>query len=343
MIPAVDSGRHTRTVGVVTIVVMLLTLVLSFRLDTLASLLGGGGRELHARFSDAAGISPGDVVRIAGLQVGKVARVRVERDHALVDLTLHSDLRLGDRTTAALQLDTLLGQHSLVLQPAGSGDLAGGSTIPLSRTTTPFGVTDALLGTAAELAPIDTQALTKALDTVASTIDPAAPQVRTAATGLSALARAVSTRDQQVRDLFTQTSAVAGTLAERSKDLDALVQNSGSILTTLDQRAAVIRSLLRATADLTRTITAVVQENQGKLSPALDQLHRVLGVLSANQADLDESLRLLAPYLRYFTNLTGNGRWFDGTFAGLLPVDLNGPLPGMPSAGGAGKPGGTTP
>lgn len=337
MIPAVSPTRHTRFVGVVTVVAITLVLVLSFRLSTLASVLSGGGRELHAQFADASGITPGDVVRVAGLEVGKVDRVRVQRDHAVVDLTLHSDLRFGDRTTASLQLDTLLGQHSLALSPAGTGDLPAGSTIPLARTTTPFGVTDALLGTAAELAPIDTAELTKALDAVAGAIDPAAPQVRTAATGLSALARTVSTRDAEVRTLFAQTAQVAGTLAARSKDLDALIENSGQILQTLDQRQQVIRSLLRTTSDLAATITGVLEENQGELTPALRRLHDVLDVLAQNQGRLDESLRLLAPYLRYFTNLVGNGRWFDGTFAGLLPVDLHGGLPGAPSAGGAPK------
>lgn len=340
MIPAVSPTRHTRFVGLVAVVAIALVLVLSFRLSTLASVFSGGGRQLHAEFTDASGITPGDVVRVAGLEVGKVQAVRVQRDHALVDLTLDSDLRFGDLTTASLQLDTLLGQHSLALSPAGAGDLRSGSTIPLARTTTPFGVTDALLGTAATLAPIDTAELTKALDAVAGTIDPAAPQVRTAATGLSALARTVSTRDTEVRTLFAQTAQVASTLATRSKDLDALIENSGEILQTLDRRQQVIRSLLHTTGDLAATINAVIEENQGELTPALRKLHDVLGVLRQNQGQLDESLRLLAPYLRYFANLTGNGRWFDGTFAGLLPVDLHGGLPGAPSGT---TPKGTTP
>lgn len=334
MIPALATHRHTRVVGVVTLVVIALVLTLSFRLSTLSGLFSGGGRELHAQFTDAAGIAPGDVVRVAGLEVGTVKKVSVQRDHALVDLAVRRGVRLGDRTTATLQLDTLLGQHSLALKPAGTGDLAAGSTIPLSRTTTPFGVTDALLDTAKELAPIDTKALTRALDTVAATIDPAAPDVRTAATGLSGLARTVSQREAEVKELFAQTATIATTLAGRSQDLSTLIANSGSILQTLAQREQVIRSLLQTTSSLAATVTAVIDENKGDITPALQHLHNVLGVLKANQAQLDESLRLLAPYLRYFLNVTGNGRWFDGTFAGLVPLDLHGGLPGAPSLPG---------
>ncbi|HWJ80778.1 MAG TPA: MCE family protein [Nocardioides sp.] len=323
----ITPTRNVRTIGIVTVVCCALLLTVSFRLSTLSSLFSGGGETLHAQFTDVAGIAPGDPVRIAGIVVGEVDAVHVERDHALVDMTLDTDVPLGDSTTATLNLDTLLGQSSLALRPAGEGDLADGATIPLERTTTPFGVTDALLRTGAELEPIDTRQLTRAIRTVSSAIDPAAPEVRTAATGLSALTRVVTRREGEVRELFRQTAQIAGTLARRSTDISTLIDNSGLILSTLASRQQMIRDLVRSTGDLAGTIDAVIRENRDHLSPALRDLHSVLGVLEDNQDDLDESLRLLAPYLRYFVNLTGNGRWFDGTFAGLVPLDVRSQLP----------------
>ncbi|HWI42940.1 MAG TPA: MCE family protein [Nocardioides sp.] len=314
--------RHARLIGVLTFAVCVVMLTVSFRLSTLSSVFGGGGRTLQAEFTDAAGIAPGDPVRVAGLEVGKVDRVRVVRDHALVEISLDKKVKLGDRTTASLSLDTLLGQHSLVLKPAGTGTLEADGTIPLSRTETPFGVTDALLGAASELEPIDTERLTKAIRTVSAAIDPAAPEVRTAATGLSELARVVTTREDQVRALFRETARIAKTLGQRSEDVVSLIDNSSLIFATLASRQKTIHSLLRTTGSLASTVEAVIRENQGQLSPALKDLENVLGVLKDNQADLDESLRLLAPYIRYFVNVTGNGRWFDGTFAGLLPLDV---------------------
>lgn len=316
-----DTGR-ARLIGVVTLTVCALLLTVSFRLSTLSDLFSGGGQQLHAEFTDASGIAPGDPVRIAGIVAGEVDAVRVVRGHAVVDLTVDTDVRLGHRTTASLSLDTLLGQHSLVLRPVGSGSVKTDATIPLSRTSTPFGVTDALLGSAAELEPIDTARLTKAIRTVSAAIDPAAPEVRTAATGLSELAKVITTRDSQVRALFRQTSQIAGTLGRRSEDIATLIDNSALIFATLASRQQAIRSLLRTTGDLAATVSAVISENEGKVTPALRDLRRVLEVLKANQADLDESLRLLAPYVRYFVNVTGNGRWFDGTFAGLVPLDV---------------------
>lgn len=323
----IGPTRNARAIGIVTLAACALLLTVSFRLSTISDLFSGGGTTLEAEFTDVAGISPGDPVRIAGLPVGTVEGVRVERDHAVVEMRVETDVPLGDRTTATLSLDTLLGQSSLVLDPDGTGDLAEGDTIPLSRTTTPFGVTDALLRSAEELEPIDTQRLTRAIRAVSATIDPAAPEVRTAATGLSALSQVITRREQQVRELFAQTAEIAGTLGSRSEDLVTLIDNSGRLFATLAERQEVIRSLLHSTGDLAATVTSVIRENSDELTPALRDLRTVLGVLRDNQDDLDESLRLLAPYLRYFVNVVGNGRWFDGTFAGLVPLDVRGYLP----------------
>lgn len=331
------ESRRTRLVGVVTLVAAALLLVTSFRLETLSGILAGGGVRYSAEFTDVAGIDPGDPVRIAGITVGTVDGVHVDGDRAIVDLTVRDAPPLGDRTTAALSLDTLLGQSSLVLNPAGSGRLPANARIPLSRTSTPFGVTDALLGSAEAIEPIHTKRLTQALTTVAGALDPAAPEVRTAATGLSALARAVGERDRQVRALFSETAKISSTLAGRSRTITALIRDSGSILVALQNRQQVIRDLLRDTGRLTATVSAVIEENRGQVGPALRSLHTVLTVLRDNQDDLDESLRLMAPYLRYFTNVIGNGRWFDGTFAGLVPFDTRGDM-GLPDPSTLGLP-----
>lgn len=318
------TTRRPRLLGLVAVGAVVLLLIASFKIDALSGLLSRGGTGYSAAFKDAAGIAPGDPVRVAGVVVGKVDAVQVSGDHAIVALTVDRPVHLGDRSTAALSLDTLLGQHSLVLASAGSGQLASGSTIPLARTTTPFGVEQALLGTAQALRPIDTRALGRALNTVASALDPAAPQVRSAATGLASISRAVSTREQQVQQLFAATARISTTLAGRSSQIAELLSNSGAILQTLDRRSAVIRELLRDTARFGAVVTRVIRENEGRVTPALAHLRKVLTVLRSHRGDLDQSLRLLAPFLRYFTNVSGTGRYFDSTISGILPVDLSG-------------------
>lgn len=314
----------SRLLGLVTVTAAVLLLVTSFRLDALSTLLHRGRSHYSAQFADASGIAPGDPVRIAGVTEGRVDAVRVAGDHAVVDLSLDARVRLGRRSTAALRLDTLLGQHSLALTSSGDGRLRDGATIPLSRTVTPFTLSEAIQGTATSLAPIDTAQLTEAFTTLSQALDPAVPEIRSAATGLSQLARTVSSRDQEVRRLFRATTRISAILASRSPQVSQLLQDSGAVLKTLDERRAVIRAVLRDSAAFSRTVTKVLRENQARATPGLAHLRNVVDVLRRHQADLDESLRLIGPYLRYFTNVSGNGRFFDSTVSGLLPFDLGG-------------------
>ena len=84
-----------------------------------------------------------------------------------------------------------------------------------------------------------------------------------------------------------------------------------------------------------------------RLAPRLSAAERaslVVEMLERNQSSLDRSVKLLAPYVRVFTNTLGNGRWFDSFVNDLLPTVIGAALCGptepvagcTPTEGGAG-------
>lgn len=83
--------------------------------------------ELGARFSSAATIDRGTDVRMAGVKIGTVRDVALDRDRAeaLVTLAVASEvLPLGDGTTARVQSESLLGGAYINLEPAeGFGEI----------------------------------------------------------------------------------------------------------------------------------------------------------------------------------------------------------------------------
>ena len=83
--------------------------------------------ELGARFSSAATIEKGTDVRMAGVKIGTVRDVELDRDRAEAQVTLavRSDiLPLGDGTTARVQSESLLGGSYINLEPAeGFGEI----------------------------------------------------------------------------------------------------------------------------------------------------------------------------------------------------------------------------
>lgn len=83
--------------------------------------------ELGARFSSAATIDRGTDVRMAGVKIGTVRDVALDRDRAeaLVVMAVESTiLPLGDGTSARVQSEGLLGGAYINLEPAeGFGEI----------------------------------------------------------------------------------------------------------------------------------------------------------------------------------------------------------------------------
>ncbi|MFW5882777.1 MAG: outer membrane lipid asymmetry maintenance protein MlaD [Verrucomicrobiota bacterium] len=78
---------------------------------------------LTARFTDASGVKAGTPVRIAGVTVGEVSAVRLDREQfvAMVNFEVPADLELFDDTIAAVQTSGLIGDRFIALKPGGSG------------------------------------------------------------------------------------------------------------------------------------------------------------------------------------------------------------------------------
>jgi phospholipid/cholesterol/gamma-HCH transport system substrate-binding protein len=232
---------------------------------------------------------------------------------------------LGDRTTAAIKIKTLLGRKYLALEPAGERRLPGGSEIPLERTVTPYDVMEAFGGLAETIGGIDTGRLADAFDTLSTTFRDTPEEVRGTVRGLSALSATIASRDAQLRTLLARTRTVTAVLADRSADLTRLVSDANRLLAEIRARREVIAALLDNTTALARQLTGLVADHRARLRPALDELHGVVEVLRENQSNLDRGIALLAPFVRVFANTLGNGRWFDTyvqNFVAPVPISV---------------------
>jgi phospholipid/cholesterol/gamma-HCH transport system substrate-binding protein len=273
----------------------------------------------RAEFTDAAGLVAGEEVRVAGVKVGTVRDIRLAGDKVVVDFTV-TDVRLGNRTEAGIEVKTLLGQHFLSVTPAGQGSLAEDALIPLDRTSTPVNIVPAFNRLADETAKTDTAQVAKAFDTLATTLRRTAPDLEGALTGLSRLSTSVTKRDQQISELFDKAESVTGVVAARDEELGQLLTASDEVLSVLERRKETIRQVIAGTRDLAVQLEGLVGDNRAALRPALENLDKVLAVLEKNEKNIERSLTYLAPYAREFTNVGGSGEWFDSSLK--LPKNL---------------------
>lgn len=319
--------RNPVVIGAIGLTVLALLTVVAFNADRLP--LIGDGATYSAAFSEAGGLKPGDEVRIAGVKVGKVEDVDLDGDHVKVTFKVKGEPRFGTRTGASIRVKTILGAKYLALHPEGPGQLAAGGEIPLKRTVPAYDVVQAFSDLTTTTEEVDTDRLAKALDTLSTTFEDSPAEVRASLKGLSRISRTVASRDKALRELLDHAGHVTGVLAERSGDFTALVEDGDKLFKEISKRRTAIHTLLKGSAALGIELSGLVEDNDREIGPALKGLNRVVRMLERNQAALDRSVRLLAPYVRLFTNALGNGRWFDSYVQNLVAA------PVVPRTGGA--------
>ncbi|WP_020668697.1 MCE family protein [Amycolatopsis nigrescens] len=310
--------RNPIVVGAVTASIMTVLGLATFFSDELPII--GGGTTYAAEFTEAAGLKANDEVRVAGVKVGEVTDVQLAGDHVKV-LFRVKDTWVGDKSSVAIKIKTLLGQKNLLLDPRGSGELDPDNPIPRDRTTSPYDVTEVFNDLANTAGAIDTDQLAQSFRTLSETLGSSSPQeLRTALDGMAALSTTLASRDNELAKLFAGTNQLSTTLGDRTQQVESLIKNGNVLLTELNARKDAIAKLFGGTKDLAIQLQGLVADNQATLGPALDQLERVSTVLQRNQDKLTESLRLAGPFYRLLGNTVGNGRWIDTYICGLIPT-----------------------
>lgn len=308
--------RDQATVGAVTLVLIVLAALAAFNADDLPII--GGGTTYTAEFSESAGLHPGDEVRLAGVKVGDVRSVELARNKVLVDFKVR-DVNVGEKSTFSIQIKTLLGDKYLAIAPDGERTQNPNDTIPKSRTLAPFDIVPAVSQLSKTVGKIDTNQLAQSFEAISDTFANSPQHMRDALTGLSQLSSTLSSRDDQLAKLLGNTAALSKTVADRDTQLQKLFADATLLLDELDRRREAVGALLTGTKALADQLQGLVADNQKQLKPALDELGKVTTILQRNQDNLSQGLHSLAPYVRMFNNVVGNGRWFEGYICGLLP------------------------
>ncbi|GAB2640225.1 MCE family protein [Nocardioides ginkgobilobae] len=322
--------RNPVVIGAISIAVLALLLVGGFRAQDLP--LIGGGDTYYANFSEAGGIKVGDEVRIAGVRVGAVESIELDGDQVRVGFRVKTDSQFGPTSRADLKVKTLLGDMFLAVEPAGSGQMEEGATIPVERTSSPYDVVEAFEGLAETAGDIDTDQLAQSLTVLADLTRNTPEEFQGALEGVSALSANVAAKNDQINSLLQNLERVSTVLDDRDEDIIELMRDADVLFQALVARRDAVNRLLVSTTQLSRELTALVQDTEADLRPALESLEEVLDVLNKNEDNIDDSLRLMAPFYRVFANTLGSGPWFD-TYIQNFPLA---PLPDVTDGGGIG-------
>ncbi|WP_067842495.1 MCE family protein [Nocardia lijiangensis] len=305
-----DTNRSPAiTIGVVGIVMAVCISLSALQFTQLPFIRSGASFTAH--FADAGGLLPGDPVQVAGVRSGQVDEVELDGDKVLVEFSLDESIELGDKTSAAIKTNTVLGRRSLELLPQGQGALRATDTIPLDRTTSPYSLNDALSELGATVRGLDLQQVDETLDALSATFADTPAPLRAALDGVTALSRSINARDEALSQLLTRAQSVTETLADRSNQINALLLDGNNLLGELDRRRAAIAQLIVNVNGVAQQLTGLVNDNEPQMKDTLDRLNSVLRLLERNKQNINDALDNLGPYAAALGEQVGGGPWFN--------------------------------
>jgi phospholipid/cholesterol/gamma-HCH transport system substrate-binding protein len=241
--------------------------------------------ELKAEFSDAQAVIPGQgqTVRVAGVEVGKIAQVEPKNGVAQVTMNLDrkmvEDRELEVRSDASAQLRPRTGLKDMFIElDPGSGGrkLKEHETIPVQNTEP----------------DVDPDEVLSALDTdtrsyLVLLINGLGKGFKDRGKDLNATFKALGPTQ---RDLKRITKAIA----TRRHELSRLVHNYASLTTTLAERDSDIQRLITASD---RTLAAFAEQNVN-ISSAVSKLPSTLQTTTRTLAKVNTFSRVARPALQ---------------------------------------------
>jgi phospholipid/cholesterol/gamma-HCH transport system substrate-binding protein len=336
--------RNPYAVGIVSVLVIGLLTGFAFMVGI--QHIGEGGYTIRAEFDDAAGLKGGNDVRLAGVKVGYVEGIEVDRrdpasgEPATVIITMHIDdgVDLGDNTIAEIAIGTLLGakvvrltydaDHGTSLlrgacagSPDGERCYGGEPLIPREQAgnRVPYDVFQLTRVATEGVQELHTEDLNAFIDDLADVTDGQREPLTELINSIDDVSTAITSRDQQLGELLDRAASLSATLQEKDETLVALIDQSRAILQLLESRRAELAAALGEGADAVTGLADLIGANSAALDRLLTNLHPTLETVRRNMDDLDRALAWAGPAF-YGQALAGtHGPWLDIYVRGIGP------------------------
>ncbi|MHB8682520.1 MAG: MCE family protein [Acidimicrobiales bacterium] len=262
---------------------------------------------IHARLTNAAGLGKGAPVTVAGVKVGAVSGVHVQGNAVVADLAINHGVVLPHDTSAAVQVQTVLGVLDVALQPKTGWDRPLVAGVTLTDTSIPVEFQD-LQSTAGQLLQqSDVQSFNQLVQSLQQVTAGKQTQVATIIQGLSKFTTVIDQRQQEVGTLIDSANTLASTVAARDNQLARVVDDLANVVQGLATRSQDLSALIVQTDQFAAQTANLIGQNQPQLQGLLDHLQSVLAVLSKHQEDLAQGVAYLSSAVRGFSSIGYSG------------------------------------
>jgi phospholipid/cholesterol/gamma-HCH transport system substrate-binding protein len=285
-----------------------------------------GERSYNAQFTDVSGLHNGDLVRIAGVEVGKVRGISIRPDNTvLVGFNADDSVVLTKGSRAVIRYDNLIGGRYLAVEE-GTGStqvLAPGQTIPVGQTSPALDL-DALIGGFRPLfRALDPDQVNALSGQLIAAFQGQGATINSFFRNASALTNTLADRDQLVEQVIGNLNVVLGSLGDQNtqfaKAIDSLSQLIGTLAGHKQEVASSVRYVNAAAGSLADLLAAA----RPPLQQTVHELDRSAGIIEADHDYVDNLLDTLPDAYKVLGRQGLYGDYFSFYLCNLI-IKLNG-------------------
>ncbi|MGV0871303.1 MCE family protein [Mycolicibacterium sp. XJ879] len=279
----------------------------------------------RAIFTNASGLKSGQLVRIGGVEVGKVSDVRVQPDTTVaVDFNVQRTVHLTDGTRAVIRYENLVGDRYLALEEGEAGArLRPGQTIPVDRTAPALDL-DALVGGFRPLfRALNPKQVNELTGELIRAFQGQGEVLGSLLAHVGSFSSTLADRDALIGEVISSLNAVMTTLGDQSKQLDVGVDNVSQLIDGLAQRRTDIANGVAHLDRAAASVAGLLQEARPPLHTTVGQLDRVASLAVADHEYLDNLLNTLPDRYQVLARQGIYGNFFSFYLCDIL-LKLNG-------------------
>lgn len=284
------------------------------------------GKAYTAVFSNVSGLSDGDFVRVAGVEVGKVTRISVNEDNtASVQFNAADAVIVTEGSRAAIRYDNLIGDRYLELLEGAGGTrrLPANATIGLDHTSPALDL-DALIGGFRPLfRALDPDQVNALSGELISAFQGQGASVGSFLTQTAALTSTLADRDELIGQVVVNLNTVLGSLAGQGDQFAKAVDSLSSLVTGLAARKQDLSDGLAHANAASATISDLLAQARTPLKETVNQTDRVATTVLNDKDFFDDFLNTLPDAYKVLGRQALTGDYFSFYLCDLV-LKLNG-------------------
>jgi phospholipid/cholesterol/gamma-HCH transport system substrate-binding protein len=256
----------------------------------------GEGKNYLAEFTNVSGLKTGNIVRIGGVEVGKVMDITINRDSTVrVEFSADETVVLTEGTEAAIRYDNLFGDRYLALEEGAGGvkTLTPGQTIPLARTEPALDLDSVIGGFRPLFRALNPDQVNELSGQLIQAFQGQGATIGSFLNQAAVVTNTLADRDQLIGEVVVNLNVVLGSLGGQSDKFDKAVTSLSELIQKLAERKADISNAVTYTNAAAGSVADLLSQAREPFQKVVHETDRAAAIVVADHEYFDNLLNTL--------------------------------------------------